>query len=190
MRTTWLHFRRLIDWRFLVMLIVLILVSTVCYSFLQRVQQADSLIDTAEHSVQQVRDLRKQLATQQQMLAEQQQAATERSRRARAERDRLQAQLALVLDYLRDQGIDVPKTLTTPPPNRASTPTTTRAPATRATTSRPPSTRPRAAAPSGQPSLLDDLLGLPDQLLNPAGKERGKSAQHRNPNAGKKGPKR
>lgn len=108
--------RTILDWRFLAMLTVLVLVLVICWGFVQRVRQAETLIAVAEHSAQ--------VAAQQgDELKEQRRMQRSRALQASAERDQLlaqirglQAQLASLGKYLRVRGIDVPDRAVTPPP--------------------------------------------------------------------------
>ena len=124
---------------------MLIVVSTICFGFVKREQQADTLLGTSQALVEQVHDLKEQ-------LAEEQKLSVQRSKAAAQERDDLQKQLALLVQYLRDHGLR-------PPVSPSGVVVLPKAPATRAVTSldrslgRTPGQYARPSSrPPGQPS--------------------------------------
>lgn len=153
--------RRVLDWRFVVALTVMMLVASLCWGFIQRVQQADALLHTSQAMVDQVDDLKRQLATQQR-------ASARRSKAATAERDELQRQLTALLEYLREHGL-TPPTFTpsrSVVPPKASSPRSVTASVRRPhirSHGRPPRpstpSRPASTPSSSGGSLLDTLTG-------------------------------
>lgn len=106
--------RKLIDWRFVAMFVVMMLAVTLCWGFIRRVQQGDDLVRIADRSAQvaerqadEIADLRRTNAT--------------RSAQASRERDiqlaqikRLQRQVTTLLKFLRENGLSVPSEATAP----------------------------------------------------------------------------
>lgn len=156
---------------------LLLLVFTLRWGFVKRVQQADELIEQTRVSAQYAKDLRAYIFEQQQEFSERERAATRRSKIARDERERLQHRLDQILAYLRDQGLEEPvarKTTggaggrTTTQPPIATSPQPQQAPASKPQPTQPQPTQPQPQPSQPQPSLLDQLLsGTVPQELKP-----------------------
>jgi hypothetical protein len=134
--------RRIFDWRFLAMLTVMLLMIALCFSFVKRVEQADSLIRIAAQNAEQVQRLNDQIDIQ---------AASSNRQRAqlREQNRQLRIQLDAVLKALREHGIQIPKLVVTRPSGSGvgSGPKGVPAP-------RPPEPKPRpgSPAPTGTPT--------------------------------------
>lgn len=171
----WHRSRRVVDWRFLVCLIALLLVATICFGFFKRVQQADALIDTAKTNSIELVKLR-------QKLDRVQDAADARGRAATRQRLRLERQLAVLTQLLLANGIEVPDSIkdSLPPPPKRLTPGVRRTPAAKPRIQRP-ATQPKpkpapvkprpapqpAPRPTPAPGPLSGLSGLVESLLKP-----------------------
>lgn len=121
--------RTLLDWRMVATLIILVLVVIICWGFVQRVRQADALIETAQRSAHVIESQQDELAKQRRLSAERNRLATVERDQLLAQIRQLQGQLASLGKYLRARGVDVPKAVTRGPAPLTFSPRTSTPPA-------------------------------------------------------------
>lgn len=113
--------RKVFNWRFVAMFVVMLLVSVAAYAFVRRVNQTDALVDTARQAVRTSARQADELAELRQINKHQAAQSTQRSKVASAERNQLsnqvtelQKQLAALTTFLRENNINVPSSVSTP----------------------------------------------------------------------------
>jgi hypothetical protein len=148
----------------------LMVTAALCYSFVQRVQQADDLVHIAERNADQVERLNRQIDEQAAESTAQRQALLDQNAQLLQQNRESARVLRGLMRYLRSIGIEVPETLLSPSPKTAPKTTT---PGTSGS-SRPKGTpRPKAAgtpAPSPRPgSPGATATPTPTPLLGPLG---------------------
>jgi len=100
--------RKIIDWRFLAMLVVMLLVATACWGFVARQNQVDRLIDISQRSTKQVEVLTAKVDAQNAQADAQSRVAAQQRAALRKQNRDLTTQLQALVDYLTAHGIAVP----------------------------------------------------------------------------------
>lgn len=127
---------RLVDWKFLVALAALLLVSTTCYGYFQRGNQNERLISSLSATTSQVDRLNDQIDRNSKSARAERLALLRQNEvllsTTKTQQVQLRAQKSLltaIAKYLRAHGINVPSTVV-PPPSTPAHPRTTKHPRT------------------------------------------------------------
>jgi hypothetical protein len=157
--------KRVIDWRFCAMVVVVMLVATACWGFVARQAQVDSLISISKTYGEQVKRLNTQMDERDRIDALRNQQAAARSKAAAHERAQQLKAIRLLVKILRENGIDVPAEAFAPTRTKPGS-STTRPKGPRR--NNPASPTPTAPNPSPRPTptpaqcqVLPQLCGLP-----------------------------
>lgn len=100
--------RRLIDWRFVAMLSVMLLVMVACWGFVARQKQVDSLIEIARHEQENAADARREQQASNERDAAQIAALLKKVAGLQRQGHNVAAQNRALLDYLKAHGLSPP----------------------------------------------------------------------------------